>query len=112
MITLDFETGDVALDADGNLKLATDADAARQNVAQQLRLHLGEWFLDPFAGTPWLDVYLTASDADFARLIAARIRELPDVRDVVIDDFERTTGRAARVDFTLTTTYGTTSESV
>lgn len=46
---------DLALTADGNLDMVTNAEAVGQHVSQRLQTFEGEWFLDTTAGVPWLD---------------------------------------------------------
>lgn len=49
---------DLALTADGNLDMVTDAEAVGQHARQRLMTFEGEWFLDTTAGVPWLDKIL------------------------------------------------------
>ncbi len=57
--TLDVSTGDIAIDANGNLALANSIEGLRQKVIQKLLFFQGEWFLDVQDGIPYLQDILT-----------------------------------------------------
>ena len=57
-LAIDQHTNDLFLAADGNLAVATDAEAVGLHARQRLQTFSGEWFLDTSCGVPWLDEIL------------------------------------------------------
>lgn len=50
---IDFDTGDLYFDGDGNLVTVTGARAVQEHAVQRVKTFEGEWFLDITAGLPW-----------------------------------------------------------
>lgn len=57
-LAIDQATNDLYFAADGNLVVATDAEAVGQHARQRLSTFQGEWFLDKTVGVPWLSQIL------------------------------------------------------
>lgn len=75
MQTIDFDSGFAVLDG-----LAS----VRQRVLQVLRMNLGEWFLNPRAGTPYLTQVFGRRYTPLAEsVIRRRIEEVDGVDEVI-----------------------------
>jgi hypothetical protein len=87
---------DLALTADGNLEMVTDAEAVGQHAAQRLHTFEGEWFLDTTAGVVWLDKILGRS-VDLPLASSVIKAELMDTDGVTgIESFDLRFDRAIR----------------
>ena len=108
-IAIDQETGDIGLDADGNLSMVTGAHAVGQHVRQRLGFFQGEWFLDTTAGVPWLDDILGRrySPALAEAVVKAEILATHGVTEITsfsVSFAQRTRGLVIR-DVEVLTTY-------
>ena len=56
--SLEQNTNDLHLAADGNIATVTDALAVGQHVRQRLQTYSREWFLNTQVGVPWLEEIL------------------------------------------------------
>ena len=106
---LDPDTNDLALDANGALRMARDAEAVSQHAKQRVLSHEGEWFLDTTAGLPWLDRVM-GQPFDASVLEALVVAEIADTPGVVEVDgasvsFDRNTRGANVRGFSVSTIY-------
>ena len=63
-------------------------EAVRQRVLQHLRLTLGEWFLSPEEGLPYIDgLFADQTGVDLAaQLISAEVQDVEDVTSVEVTE--------------------------
>lgn len=110
-----------ALDANGDFSfghgkadfLVNSPAAVGQSVLTRLRLFLGEWFIDPQDGTPWL-TQITGAHTQGVRDMAIKQRILGTQGVVAIANYSSTIDpvtRAFNVSATVQTIYGTTTIS-
>lgn len=53
-LSIDPDTNDLHLAANGDLAIVQGSDAVAQHIRQRLMTFAGEWFLDTTAGMTWL----------------------------------------------------------
>jgi hypothetical protein len=101
-IKLDVNTGDLVFE-NGDLVLATGADAIAQHLKIRLRMFEGEWFLDPRQGLPYFRQILqkTPDVSSIGGIFRQAILETPGVESITRLDVElnRQT-RALSINFT------------
>lgn len=72
-LSIDQETRDLALGADGGPVAVYDAEAIAQHVRQRLGTYFGEWFLDTSCGVRWIqDIFGRQYSPDLATAIVKR----------------------------------------
>lgn len=94
-IAIDPVTGDILLDASGDVAVVTGRDAIAQHVRVRLQFILGEWHLDTREGVPWFEQIWVANPniAAITELFRRTIAETPGVASVrsLVLDFDRET---------------------
>lgn len=99
---------------DNDLVMTTDADPngtnnILQNILQNLRFFLGEWFLDNTQGTPWFQEILIKgpNQGNVDAILVNKILETPGVETLLTYDFViNSAKRTLKVTFSAMTTTG------
>lgn len=90
---LDPQTWDLQLDANGDIKLCTGAQAIVQNAANEIRLWRNDAYFQQDRGIAWKEAQL-AKKLDISVLIqvireaVANVPDIVSVDDVEIDEFD------------------------
>jgi len=83
---LDWETGDLCLDAAGNIAVASAPYSISQDIATQLSTFLGECWYDSTQGVPyWQQILGQRPPASYiAAVLEAQALEVPDVATATV----------------------------
>ena len=83
---LDWETGDLCLDAAGNIAVASAPYSVSQDIATQLSTFLGECWYDSTQGVPyWQQILGQRPPASYiAAVLEAQALEVPDVATATV----------------------------
>ena len=108
-LKLDTETGDLVINAAGDLEIVTGSDAVRQHLNLRLQFFRGEWFLDTRQGIPYFEEVLRK--APDLNVVQSLLREAIETTPGVLGisefslDYDGVT-RTLSLDFRATTTDG------
>lgn len=104
------DPADIYLDQYNDLALVRNSEAIGQHARQRLMTFSGEWFLDIFAGVPWLREILGKSyDPVLAEaVIKKEILDTDGVTEITTFStrFERETRNLSAFDIEVITEYG------
>jgi len=111
MKTLSLKNGDLHIDSNGNLAVASDLEGLRQRVEGYLKTIKGEWPFDLTRGLPYMEAVFVvgATEQELRQVFDSAIREFDEVVGIsnsasVIDTKQRKYYYAASI----ASVYGTT----
>lgn len=93
-----------------DLYLVNERDRVRQHLKIRLWFFLGEWYLDTTAGVPFFEEILVKAPniSRIENILKVIILETPDVNEITEFDVDYDPrARTFRLDFGVTTTFGT-----
>ncbi len=102
--------GDIYITPEGTTRLTESlSEEVQQTLYLRFSFFLGEWFLEPSAGTPWLQKILGVKQTDdvVANILRSVISTTPGVAAITSFALNRT-GRAVAPRFACTLTDGST----